>query len=109
MIDRSLQTKTLFDLVHIFINKIVFWGIIFLCGCSHLPINVAEKSAKIVSGPSENAEQTPAAGENSQIETGENRPNPFDMDLNDEALKQSELDSALRRLVKDLELSLIHI
>ena len=25
------------------------------------------------------------------------------MDLNDEALKQSELDSALRRLVKDLE------
>ena len=108
MIDRSLQTKTLFDLVHIFINKVVFWGIIFLSGCSYLPINVAEKSAKIISGSPENAERTPVADEKSQIETGENRSNPFDMNLNDQALKQSELDSALRRLVKDLEQAMMN-
>ena len=103
MINKASQTKTSIDFVKIFKNKLIFWGMIFFCGCSQVPINVGEEGANIANGRSEAAGETSTTEKESPIGTGQNQSNPFDMNVSDEELKQSELDSALKRLVKDLE------
>ena len=77
--------------------------VIFACGCSQLPIEVGVERSEIAEESVEVAGQLTNEIEVKQSEAEGGDSNPFDMDLNEDEKKQSELDSALRRLVKDLE------
>ena len=80
---------------------------VFFAGCSQLPIKVAvddvqassqvnEEGLSVVPGPSEQ-----------NREEAEAQRSPFDLNLNLDDRKQSELDSALKRLIKDLETAML--
>ena len=80
---------------------------VFFTGCSQLPIKVAvddvqassqvnEEGLSVVPGPSEQ-----------KREEAEAQRSPFDLNLNLDDRKQSELDSALKRLIKDLETAML--
>ncbi len=80
---------------------------VLFTGCSQLPIKVAvddvqassqvnEEGLSVVPGPSEQ-----------KREEAEAQRSPFDLNLNLDDRKQSELDSALKRLIKDLETAML--
>jgi len=80
---------------------------VLFTGCSQLPIKVAvddvqassqvnEEGLSVVTGPSEQ-----------NREEAEAQRSPFDLNLNLDDRKQSELDSALKRLIKDLETAML--
>ena len=77
--------------------------VIFACGCSQLPIEVGVERSEIAEESAEVTGQLTNEIEVKQSEAEGGDSNPFDMDFNEDEKKQSELDSALRRLVKDLE------
>ncbi len=105
IVNKGPQTEKRFYFAHIFKNKLIFWGVVIFCsGCSQLPLSIGVESGKIDDGLSEEEAANGSKGnETRQKATEEDETNPFDLNLSDEDLRQSELDSALRRLVKDLE------
>ena len=105
IVNKGPQTEKRFYFAHIFKDKLIFWGVVIFCsGCSQLPISIGVERAKTDDGLSEEEAANGSKGNETRQKTmAEDEPNPFDLNLSDEDLKQSELDSALRRLVKDLE------
>ena len=77
--------------------------VIFTCGCSQLPIKVGVEQGEIGQASAEESVDIANEIDINQREAEEGDSNPFEMDLSEDKRKQSELDSALRRLVKDLE------
>ena len=84
----------------------------FICGlfvgCSQLPVKVGVDD-EISSGEVERpALSVPAVSNVSQIgEQQDTKESPFDLDLDLDKQKQNELDSALKRLIKDLETAML--
>ena len=77
--------------------------VVFTCGCSQLPLKVGAERSEIVEESAEETGDIANLVDIKQSETKEGDSNPFDMGLSEDQQNQSELDSALRRLVKDLE------
>ncbi len=75
-------------------------------GCSQLPIRVGDDDSK---APLQNGEKSlPVVSGSLEGESkDQEKRNPFDLNLDLEARKQSELDSALKRLIKDLETAML--
>ena len=76
---------------------------IFVSGCAQLPVQVGVETLEVIEGSAEETRQVSDISEVKQGKTEEGNTNPFDLDLSEDERKQSELDSALRRLVTDLE------
>ena len=103
MIDKSFQLTSDGVLRRIYKDLSYFLTFIFVFGCAQLPVQVGVETVEGAEGSVEETGQVSDGNEIKQSETEERNTNPFDLDLSEDERKQSELDSALRRLVKDLE------
>ena len=103
MSNKRNQFVSHFALRRVFKSLSYLLVLIFACGCSQLPIEIGVERSEIAEESTEETGQLTTEIEVKQSESEEGDSNPFDMDLSEDQRKQSELDSALRRLVKDLE------
>ena len=103
MIDKGFQLTSNGVLRRIYKDLSYLLTFIFVFGCTQLPVQVGVETMEATEGSAEEAGQVSDGNEIKQSETEERNTNPFDLDLSEDERKQSELDSALRRLVKDLE------
>ena len=103
MSDKRIQFISHFVLRRVLKNLSYLLMVIFTCGCSQLPVKVGVERSEIVEESAEETRDIANLVDIKQSETEEGDSNPFDMGLSEDQQNQSELDSALRRLVKDLE------
>ena len=103
MIDKGFQFTSDGVLRRIYKSLSYLSAFIFVFGCAQLPVQVGVETMEASEGSAEETGQVSDGNEIKQSETEERNTNPFDLDLSEDERKQSELDSALRRLVKDLE------
>ena len=91
------------------VSRSVVWlsALLLFTGCSQLPIRVGVDAPEDSSSPKgkDLTEELLASEEKSEEE--KEPQSPFDLDLDLDERKQSELDSALKRLVKDLEKAML--
>ena len=103
MSDKRIQFVSHVALRRVLKNLWYLLMVIFTCGCSQLPVKVGVERSEIVEESAEETGDIANLVDIKQSETKEGDSNPFDMGLSEDQQNQSELDSALRRLVKDLE------
>ena len=103
MSDKRIQLISHVALIRVLKNLSYLLMVIFTCGCSQLPVKVGVERSEIVEESAEETRDITNLVDIKQSETDEGDSNPFDMGLSEDQQNQSELDSALRRLVKDLE------
>jgi hypothetical protein len=76
-------------------------------GCSQLPIKVGVDDDQASSQANEEGLSVAPGPSEQKSEEAEEQRSPFDLDLDLDERKQSELDSALKRLIKDLETAML--
>jgi len=76
-------------------------------GCSQLPIKVGVDDDQASSQANEEGLSVAPGPSEQKSEEAEDQRSPFDLDLDLDERKQSELDSALKRLIKDLETAML--
>ena len=103
MIDIGFQLTSDGVLRRIYKDLSYLLTFIFVSGCAQLPVQVGVETLEVIEGSAEETRQVSDISEVKQGKTEEGNTNPFDLDLSEDERKQSELDSALRRLVTDLE------
>ena len=103
MINKGFQLTSEDVLRRIYKDLSYLLTFIFVFGCAQLPVQVGVETVEGAEGSVEETGQVSDGNEITLGETEERNTNPFDLDLSEDERKQSELDSALRRLVKDLE------
>ena len=103
MSDKRIQFISHVALRRVFKNLSYLLMVIFTCGCSQLPVKFGAERSEIVEESAEETRDIANLVDIKQSETEEGDSNPFEMGLSEDQQNQSELDSALRRLVKDLE------
>ena len=106
--ERQMSNKRIQFISHVALRRVLknlsyLLMVILTCGCSQLPIKVGPERSEIVEESAEETRDIANLVDIKQSETEEGDSNPFDMGLSEDQQNQSELDSALRRLVKDLE------
>ena len=79
----------------------------FFAGCSQLPIKVGVDDDQASSQANEEGLSVAPGPSEQKSEEAEEQRSPFDLDLDLDERKQSELDSALKRLIKDLETAML--
>jgi len=107
-VERQMSDKRIQFISHVALRRVLknlsyLLMVIFTCGCSQLPVKVGVERSEIVEESAEETRDITNLVDIKQSETDEGGSNPFDMGLSEDQQNQSELDSALRRLVKDLE------
>ncbi len=107
-VERQMSDKRIQFISHVALRRVLknlsyLLMVIFTCGCSQLPVKVGVERSEIVEESAEETRDIANLVDIKQSETEEGDSNPFDMGLSEDQQNQSELDSALRRLVKDLE------
>ena len=103
MIDIGFQLTSDGVLRRIYKDLSYLLTFIFVSGCAQLPVQVGVETLEVIEGSAEETSQVSDISAVKQGKTEEGNTNPFDLDLSEDERKQSELDSALRRLVTDLE------
>jgi len=76
-------------------------------GCGQLPIKVGVDDDQASSQANEEGLSVAPGSSEQKSEEAEAQRSPFDLDLDLDQRKQSELDSALKRLIKDLETAML--
>ena len=102
MIDKGFQLTSDGVLRRIYKNLSYFWRLFLCLGALNCQYRLALKPWKRQKGLPKRPDRF-HGNEIKQSETEEGNSNPFDIGLSEDQQNQSELDSALRRLVKDLE------
>ena len=107
-VERQMSDKRIQFISHVALRRVLknlsyLLVVIFTCGCSQLPVKVGVEQSEIAEESAEETRDVTNLVDIKQSETEEGNSNPFDMGLSEDQQNQSELDSALRRLVKDLE------
>ena len=103
MINKGFQIISEDVLNRIYKDLCYLSAFIFVFGCAQLPVQVGVETVEGADGSVAVTGQVSDGNEITLGETEERSTSPFDLDLSEDERKQSELDSALRRLVKDLE------
>ena len=106
--ERQMSDKRIQFISHVVLRRVLknlsyLLMVVFTCGCSQLPLKVGAERSEIAEESAEETGDIANLVDIKQSETKEGDSNPFDMGLSEDQQNQSELDSALRRLVKDLE------